>query len=337
MVLGQELDHEEDDGFSIVQTLSGEMAKLIIINDTFTEEDSVNYTLCANLDLNYQPVFDFGEKITMFELYGSVTVFNLTKNDVCEDRHKYWIYELNLLEYDDAIKYCNSMHGELYYPYNSDSERSILVDFISVADYCQGSFSTEIWYRIIGDLENEKWVVGSSGQEVHYSNFDPHWEKVIPGYNCTTIGVTDFDGLWFRTPCDKTACSICTFDENPHIDIKGLCRQSFVEKKLYLSGLVNLKWSYSGNYKTRLIWNDTHWIMYTAIGQTKYVMQEDRWTSLPLGRHKWKVFSDRCFTPEVILSYAILLIDSNFDVVNLIYTIIGMIPRTAFKNHENLV
>ena len=300
LVLGQELDDEENGGFSIEQTFSGEMANFVLMNDTISEEDAVNYTLCINLNLNYFKVFDF-ENIGVFEVHGPVAIFNLTQNNICQFRFNYWIYVLSLLEYDNAIHYCNSMHGQVFYPSSNNIENLVLNNFSSFAESCQGSFSTELWYSIVGDLENKNWVIESTGLKANYTNFDIYWKQVIPGFNCTTIGVTAFDKHWFRTPCNKTACSICTFDENPHIDIKGLCRQSSIEKKLYLSGLVNLKWSYSGNYKTRLIWNDTHWLMYTSIGQTKYVMQEVRWTSLPLGRHKWKVFNDRCLAPEVIL------------------------------------
>ena len=303
LVFGQELDNEVDGGFSIVQSFSGELASLAVINDTITEEDAIAYTLCEKLNLPYPKIFDFAENIDEFEVRGSVTIFNLTKKELCQYRSHYWIYVLSLLQYDEAIQYCNSIRGQLFYPSNHEVENMVLKNFSQVAGSCQGSFSTELWYSIVGDLENKDWVIESTGLKPNYTNFAIYWKQVIPGFNCTTIGVTSFDNQWFRTPCNKTACSICTFDENPHIDIKGLCRQSSIEKQLYLSGLVNLKWSYSGNYKTRLIWNETHWLMYTAIGQTKYVMQEDRWTSLPLGRHKWKVFSDRCLAPEVNLNF----------------------------------
>ena len=294
LVLGQELDSVEG-VFSKVQLLQGEMSELFISDEAIFLQAAINYTVhCQPIPGYYPVLYDFSDKFHKFILNGDIEVHNVSREDICYKTRGLAMVHMALLDYNDGREYCKRMKGYMFAPMNEIEDRSITNNDSRYAAACTGTYSTQFWFGIRANKELTGWINDRSENPIEFDNFDKPFSKPVGTDSCVSKGVTFNNGLWYTTPCDKTACVICFYDKVPSIQILGLCDMSLIENKIYLDQLLNGKWTYVAPFHTRLLWTNESWVLINNDNSATLKMDDPRWTALPLGRHNWTVFGDRC-------------------------------------------
>ena len=295
LVFGQELD-SEDGLFSKVQGFSGDLADIILVNDLLSVEDARDYTSCQ-LDMSkYAWLFSLEDNVGNLEAKGSFLFFNVTNKEICEKREFFALPYPTLLTFSRAKQHCNSISGHLFAPANEYEDRILDLEFLDILDICSGSFSTNYWLGVEADLSQREWVNSDTKLSLKHSNFAELWGDIEASHQCVTKGYY-FQGWWYKTPCDMTACPVCAYVTSPII-IYGLCAKTLINTELYLETIRNANWCYLGKFDTKLLWRNSTWEMTNNDENTRLEMVKSDGL-LPLGRHDWIVEEDKCMVNRV--------------------------------------
>ena len=301
LVFGQELD-SVDGLFSKSQGLSGDLADILLVNELMSL-DNVNDYMNCQLDLRkYSWLFSLEENVGEMEAKGSFRFFNVTKKDICEKISSPLLPYPLLLTYEKATLFCKSVSGILFTPTNEYEDLILDTYFLDILGNCPGSYSTNYWLGIRAEVSRNEWISTWTNLEIHFSNFAQYWDDVDPSHQCVTKGYY-FNGWWYKTPCDMTACPVCSYNTSV-INIFGLCDKSNINSELYLEGMRNSKWSYLGRVNTKMMWTNYTWELTNNNVDTRLELLKSNGL-LPLGRHMWSVNEDKCMESRVSERYSL--------------------------------
>ena len=292
-VIGQELDSEEGK-FSDIQSFHGEMSEMFMSNASISDEDALAYISCKPLSRNYATLYDFNNQFDKFLVNGAIDIFYEDRYYTCAFTDRQLVLSQDLAEFTASQEKCSRFGGSLYFPKSKQDELFTLRRLAGLLEYCNSHYSSDLWYGVVANATLNAWVSDSHNQILPYLNFHRRWGDISGTRHCTAVQTKYAEITWFSAECNRTACSICSFKKSVAINVIGLCEISFIETTLYLEDVFLLKWRFLGYFYTQLYWNGSRWLLENAFENTKLVMNDQRWTSIPLGRHSWSNFGDRC-------------------------------------------
>ena len=249
---------------------------------------------CSSLHQKYHSVYNFNETMDVFIIHGSVATFEILRSEVCENRSKFYLAYPTLMNFYNAQAFCAKFTGNLFVPEDNSTNFSVIQEFQKLNDSCQGSYSTTFWIGIITDEISHEWVKAFNNDPVEFSLFSPIYYRPLPSLQCVSTSVIVTFGYWYSTPCLLEACAICSFTDYPKITIKGLCKASLVENVMYLTGLKNNKWYFTGDYYSTLFWDNKTWVISNNDQRVRLVRSTMRDEAMPFGKRVWSSHGDQC-------------------------------------------
>lgn len=325
-VVGQDLDSLEGD-FSMTQNFNGLIADFRFYNKVLSLEAMIAFTTCA-ADFKEDPkpllTIDNGK----LKATGSVTVKSISKSKLCENQTEYVILFPIKTSYQNSFDTCKRLKGTLALPYNPEVNKQLHGRFSKLGTQCNSQNSLRFWIGAKLNTTLRQWVDVSHGRPLSWHNFgtipfDP-WMK------CVAVGSRRSPYIWNNNGCEEyiQECFACNFTTWPQIRIRGLCKHSLFDRKLYLNDYDNDLLQFDGEHHSYIVRRNGQWVMESSTNKKlKATMLSLTDDVSPLGRHTWEVQGDRCNNTKVSHSFDCSSITGN-----------GLfLPSVQEKDSSNLI
>ncbi|KAF2354472.1 C-type lectin-like [Trinorchestia longiramus] len=299
LVIGEELD-SEDDSFNIYQKFIGDMTDLAIVFGLIKYSDAASYVdnNSSQITRKYSAAYDFERNFHKFAVVGDVSSSNVSRSRIFSSFQEFNLLLPQLSTFEEGQEFCLKMKGKMYLPQSELKNKFALEDVKFFRDTCLGSHSSTLWLGAVADFKLNKWVSVEDRSELKYSNYHHEWSKMRLQHECSSVGVPTYEYQWVGSPCSARACVMCSFKKRPLIHIYGLCSDTLIETELVLDTIVNSKWSYSAEQKSRLTWREHEgqfcWVIENKLENVSLISTEGRLLNVPLGRFWFRVKNDLC-------------------------------------------
>ena len=300
-MIGQELDSTKG-GFNTFQTLVGEVADWVLLNESLNVNEMKEYVACRGLPDSAHPILHLETSLTGWELKGPSLSYSLTANEVCNHGL------LNSLvmfprpvEQEEAIDFCHMLGGILPVPENRQDNNDLSLLSKEYESECQNTWSIASWLGIMGNLTVGTWQrISDPSLPIPWNNFHEAILNPTPYAPCVTIDVQDRIGAWVRSSCTVKTCAVCQFAKTPLLYLRGLCEESEFDRVFMIKGVRGTRPIYVGYFKSHIFMKMETWMLESTInGSKSFARMMDDFLTTPLGRHKWTIDSDECGHYEV--------------------------------------
>ncbi|KAK8400182.1 hypothetical protein O3P69_003107 [Scylla paramamosain] len=140
-----------------------------------------------------------------------------------------------------------------------------------------------------------KWVRHSDGNSLSWDNFGT--TSIDPWKQCAFAGDKKSTYSWYDSSCEEyiQRCFACNFTSRPLVRIRGLCKHSLIDRKMYMLSNDDTYPRFDGEEHSQIVRQDGRWMLVSKIHkelQGTLTSLDDVIT--PLGRHSWDIKGDRC-------------------------------------------
>ena len=294
LVFGQDLD-SVNDSFEISQVFVGRVADFILYKEILSISEIDQFINCNFTPNDKKPFYDFQNGIDQFVPKGPTKIYQEHKDVVCQKEEKVYMFFPDLYGHKGAIRICKEYDGVLVTPMNENENKILYNKYIKYYDVCPNSWASLYWLGITGDVISKQWYKISDDSAVDFTKFQKGWGNPTERFNCATSGGPKYKYLWFSAPCDIELCVLCSSKRYPKIYVRGLCRDSKIDKVFHLYSQLNLQPFLIGKASTILFWNKTNWIFKDRYDKDFVaVMEINKPDDYPIGTHRWEVIGDNC-------------------------------------------
>ncbi|XP_042220595.1 uncharacterized protein LOC121865318 [Homarus americanus] len=300
-VMNQDLDNIEG-GFNVRQSVHNDVAQLLLYREVLPPAYLKAYVKCQEPETNVKPFLYFDEGMTMFTQRGRVRVSVAPLESLCQEDASRLVMLPEKMNFDSAFAACSGMKGLMAIPTSEEENTQIFDEFFKFNDLCVDSFGTLYWLGFKGDLNTDEWLTVNTNQHLTWDKLATGFDKVKAGQLCASVGGADFPYDWYSTPCQYLMCPLCNFTATPSFRVRGLCKDSVIDRNLFLRDYENNKPQFHGPHFTGVSWDrdNATWKL-TSRGHenlTGYMVMKVP-TEYPVGVHSWIITGDKCVASEL--------------------------------------
>ena len=288
-------------GFIHYRSFSGIVADWQMYDTAWTKEQIHAFTHCQHVKLDFDPLLSFRTTMNKFIVEGSTVIMDIPASKVCVPPEGYFILLPDKRNFQKAVNFCGTMNGSLILPENREDNAKVWKWAVRYSKQCEDDWSTISFFNIVGNLETLKWVTYiNQSQEIKWDNFTGSYDLVSKSLQCVSLGGKNYQYAWFGTPCWQTICPICNFTNIPKLQVRGLCKDSLMDRFVFLRGETNNNLKLDGASLTTMFWDGNDWIVTNRKHvDFKMIMEIKSIPDFPFGVHTWKFFGDVCGVDEV--------------------------------------
>lgn len=297
-MIGKDYTSRDFDGSNF---LKGEVAELVLLNESLNLEEMENYVTCHGLPRHVKPFLDFDTSMSSWELKGQVVSFNLDVDHICGQRVSDSLVMFpHPLEQGYAADWCQWMGGVLPLPLNEGENKDVTTFASEYESECRKVWSSVAWLRIMGNATTREWLSLEDGCPTIWDNFDPYHATPTKSRHCALLGSVKHQGRWYAVPCSYLTCAMCQFTDRPTFTLRGLCSDTNFDTAYTLGGTLNKRPMYIGDFRSNIYWDGQKWILKTTTDYFNYTAQMIHVTKpYPNGRNMWGFNRQECGTSMV--------------------------------------
>lgn len=302
LVLAQDLDNLQG-GMSYHQSVHGDIADYHLFETVLDSSYLKEFASCGAPTTDSQPLLFFDKAMTKFKVEGSVNVSQVLLEDLCPTDDSNVLYLLpEKIDFLSSHAACARMKGSMALPTSSSMNTEIFDEIIRFNDDCVEAYGTIYWLGIKGDVSTGQWLPLAGNSTFSWDNLAPGYDTPEEGQSCASVGGADFPLIWYSTPCEYAICPLCNFTGTPSFRIRGLCKDSLVDRSLFLWGYKNNKPHFQGPQYVSVFWNEENatWsITSRAVESLAAHMVSDVANAYPIGIRTWTFTGDNCGVSQV--------------------------------------
>lgn len=301
LVIAQEQD-KEGGLFSIGQMFSGDMAQMRMFSRVLSEEEMLSYVNCDETPEGDVLLTSF-ENLDEWDILGDVEVKLVPDEVLCEKKKREFIVLPEQRTFSEAQKMCEKLSLPMALPESEEENNDLFKLAVNVESLCLSSYSTNVWIGAQGNLEADEWQNLKDGAKLIYDNLDKRYTYITEASRCISQGGSFYPGIWYSTFCSRfKPCTACENAPKSSIRIRGLCRDSRLDREIHVQGLKNQKPMFQGTFYANVFWDNSTWVMtsrrYPDIrAHMKIAFIDD----YPVGLQRWEVDGDVCPDTEMNL------------------------------------
>ncbi|ROT80481.1 CRE-MOD-1 protein [Penaeus vannamei] len=301
LVIAQEQD-KEGGLFSIGQMFSGDMAQMRMFSRVLSEEEMLSYVDCGETPEGDVLLASF-EDLDEWDILGDVEVALVPDEVLCEKKKREFIVLPEQRTFSEAQKMCEKLSLPMALPESEEENNDLFKLAVNVESLCLSSYSTNVWIGAQGNLETDEWQNLEDGAKLTYDNLDKRYTYITEASRCISQGGSFYPGIWYSTFCSRfKPCTACENAPKSSIRIRGLCRDSRLDREIHVQGLKNQKPMFQGTFYANVFWDNSTWVMtsrrYPDIrARMKIAFIDD----YPVGLQRWEVDGDVCPDTEMDL------------------------------------
>ncbi|XP_064088250.1 uncharacterized protein LOC135202695 [Macrobrachium nipponense] len=295
MVIAQELDSLEG-GLNVRQSIHGHVAHLQLFSKALDPSYLKMYVNCKTPFVDVKPLLSF-QNMSSFLVRGSTEISEIPLPDICKKEKETLVMLPEKRIFRTARDTCWRMKSDLAVPH-THAENTEMYDAVIMFDkQCVDAYGSLYWVGGYGKLDTGKWYRFSDDKEITYTNFAPGYENVQEDKKCLTVGGEVFPYVWFATNCEYLTCPLCNFTNLASFTVRGLCKDTLLDRQMTISGYKNKKPLFDGMFYTSIYWNNASmsWRLSSRIDEELHgemeVSMEDEY---PVGVKKWNITGDKC-------------------------------------------
>lgn len=298
MVLGQDLDNPEG-GFQLEQLLQAEIADFVIYDVTLSEDEMKSFTLCKK-SIPYSPIIYLNENETLLQTIGETALAFTSEEELCAGIPGYQLLFPERMNYVDNVAWCSMLKGTVVLPADEESNTVVYDKFFRFREVCVSRWRTLYYFGAVRNITTDRWFSETDGSPIVWEKFDKQWNQIVKDYPCSSVGNQNFKYTWFAVPCASLMCPTCNFTQSPQLRLRGLCKESLVDRSFFLQDYMNDRVLFGGNEYSRIFWNNETWEIesrrYKGLSAKMEIMSVKEY---PLGRHRWTILGDKCAKTNV--------------------------------------
>ncbi|XP_068230942.1 uncharacterized protein [Palaemon carinicauda] len=299
-VIGQELDSVDGD-FNFRQSTHGDIAHFQLFPKAFDPYYLKMYVMCNAPKTDVEPLFSFGKNLSDFQVRGSVVKSEVALEELCKQRRELFMLPEKRI-FRKARDACSRMKGLLAVPQNKTENTETFDDIARFNDQCVDAYGTIYWIGGKGDMNSGKWLNLYTEEELRWSNFDTGYGEVTETKQCLSIGGIAFPYLWYATNCEFYTCPLCNFSDAAYFTVRGLCRDTLLDRSLSLYNYRNHKPQFVGPFYTSIYWDNQTltWTLGSRAEESLWgAMEMTSHDDYPIGVRTWNITGDKC-TSEIV-------------------------------------
>lgn len=281
--------------------LRGQVADLVLLNESLTVEEMKEYVACHGLPWRVQPLLGFDSALSKWEQKGHLLSYNLAPDDICGRRLVDSLVMFpHPVDQGVAASWCQWMGGFLPLPMSQAENEDITAKGSVYESDCRHVWSTVAWLGIRGNTTTKEWLSLEDGSPVLWDNFDPFYGTPYGHRTCALLISAKYRGLWYAAPCTYPTCALCQFAEPPTFTVRGLCPETNFDVFYTLGGMSNKRPMFIGHFESTIYWDGRKWILTTAKGEwnnTAYMADVTK--RYPNGRNTWHFKQQECGASKV--------------------------------------
>ena len=296
-------------GFEELESYSGYLSQLIIMNKTLTIDSMKRWTTKQNCELYSHSLFSFEENESSLHPNKVEIYKEQNKNIFFESYYPiFHLFDRNLPFHDSALL-CNGLGGYVTLPNNKlENDRLFEVTSTSVKMCIPPIFAeTNIWLGV--EAIDGKPVESRTGRDLMFKNI--HHEgpilqdhRICMGFFGCKVNATYWNSRWLRTHCLDKKKTVCQFDSFSLLTVRGLCSASPLDAKYYideeslnpiLRGLTHSSIRYEDHGNGNLAWKIFHMNEVVAEIQNRTLSG----CNYPVGKQTWHFKTNDCGNDEV--------------------------------------
>nr|XP_053657227.1 LOW QUALITY PROTEIN: uncharacterized protein LOC128706291 [Cherax quadricarinatus] len=301
LVLAQDLDTLAG-GFDIRQSIHGDVRHLFLFSQALPLDSLRPYIKCQQPMTSLKPLIYFDKNMTLFKAIGSVEIFEAPLGSLCKQNSSSLVMFLEKLDFQSSFSICSIMKGSMAVPKSDEENTEIFNEFVRFNDICVDDYGTLYWLGFKGDLQSGEWLTLTNNQTLSWNKLFKGYDKVKLGQMCASVGGASFPYNWYSTPCQIIMCPLCNFTSTPTFKVRGLCKDSLIDKTLFIWDYKNDRVQFRGPHYTTIYWDtdNSTWKL-TSRSHKKLLSYMVMKTSseYPLGVHTWTLMGDKCLINEV--------------------------------------
>ena len=302
LILGQEQD-ESMGGYSVTQSFEGLLVNYVLDNTIFDNAIIQSFLNCQ-INPSQNTLASFSDLDNDWTLHGSVESLEMTMKDICEEDTKYSVFFPEPRPHKNAFSLCKMLKGKVIVPEN-EMENSKIVNMSIAANLtstCTNGFGIYMWLGVEAANRSDAWqmIDAQTKQPLTYMNFRPGYSQIHADFNCAYFDSYEI-GSWTIYPCEHEACVACSFEQLTPLRLKGLCRNSLVDRKYFLVGYHDRKPKLEGLSHSQITFRNGTWVITDTIyPHILGIMQSTDLNPYPFGLREWTIKGDVC--PESTLN-----------------------------------
>lgn len=298
-MIGQELDSPEG-GFNIEQILPSEIADVVLYDVVLSREEISSFMTCRK-NIPYDPIIYADLNMTVLEVVGETSLSMIPEERLCAESPGYKQLFPERVTFWENIDWCRMLKGTVVLPDSEETNKEIYDKFYRFREVCVDRWRTFYYFGTLRNLTSDQWLTLEDNIPIKYDNHDLKWNNIVT-YRCAGAGNQNFKYIWFAIPCTSAMCSACNFTTSPRLRLRGLCRESLIDRSFFLHDYFNDRPVFDGEVKNRIFWNNNTWqIRSRHHASLSGLMEITSPKEYPLGRHIWVITGDKCSETKVSL------------------------------------
>ena len=287
--------------FSVAKSFHGDIADFLFYNISISLLNMKRYKNCEPLVLDDEPIYELTKNSkSLIKLSGSSYFTDFKLSSVCSKEHFHPMLFPIHRNMKDSELMCKTLHGSVILPNNEKENNKIYDLFSKYEGFCRTTWPGFFWLGIEGDNSKKRWISKRTNKELRFNKFVPGFEIVTEKLKCVSAGASANKYKWLGTPCDEFLCPVCNFTSWPHVHIRGLCRQSQIDKSLFVHGYEKDQPVIHGAYQSIIYWGGETWEIRSR--QYKNIhgkMLSNKPGEFLIGVHHWEIEGDQCGLKDV--------------------------------------
>lgn len=204
--------------------------------------------------------------------------------------------------FNNSIIMCNRLKATLAVPKDAKDNKMLFDRFQHFSPYCEDTYKALYWVGAKADLSSGQWIQLTDGRPIQWHNFNEPSLTVHRLRRCITAANNKYPYEWWQTECNKYtfSCALCNFTSQPPVRLRGFCKSSLFERKLFLNDYENERLKFDGMMHSQIVWENGSWVMRSRLHQElRAVMEADALDVYPFGVHTWSISGDTCVRKKV--------------------------------------
>ncbi|XP_071523164.1 LOW QUALITY PROTEIN: uncharacterized protein [Panulirus ornatus] len=295
LILGQEQD-VHGGGFHSEQTLEGYLADFVIYSHYLKERYLKEYVSC-DLRTSLTPSVTFSSLQEDWMSSGDVEFTSFPRSRVCGEPQTIHVLFPELRTLQESLILCNNIKGKVVVPQNEEENDMVAAMTKRHGKSCTTSRGMYLWLGMEATRAHDSWFFTylESNASITYVNFRQGHSTAKNSGRCVLMNSLFEVNQWDIRPCFFKACTVCTFSQYSILRLRGLCRDTKLDRKFIISGTRNDKPMFDGVSHTQIFWNHSTWVIRDVLYDSiRGFMEMTEFDLYPFGLRYWNIKGDMC-------------------------------------------
>ncbi|XP_069192758.1 uncharacterized protein [Procambarus clarkii] len=299
LVVGQRL-YSMEGGFLVREIVDGEIADYRIYDIALKPTHMNELLNCTDVTDLRKPLIDL--ESNSFMVKGPTMTRTIEMSELCSNNITgFYLFFSQKMNFKNAYAWCRKLKGSIILPEDAETNAFFFDKFVSYKDQCAYSWTHLYWIGAGGNLTTQQWLQLTDGTPLKWYQFIREYKTVTTLFKCIAA-ITHEKYKWAASPCNIETCILCNFTAIPQMRLRGLCKDSALDRVFSFRDNENFEWLLDGyNHMVMQKMNDS-WIMRSRLWPDIRATMVARWKEeTPVGVHIWFIEGDRCLEKQVRL------------------------------------